>query len=324
MDLKRKICYFYILFIIFSLVLYIYTAQYMESSIFSPSKDIFWNYLEIPGEEIDIKPDNIVLKKIRTNHRQRNPEDKVYGYHISNISPLGPTGPTIVHFHGSRGNISIAKSLYDVAVILGFNIFLVEYDGYGANNNKNHDFWGGASEFSIKVYDYLVGIIPKENILLWGISLGGAVISYLSKWRPHDHPIILAGTFSSITDILRYHKSLKLKYVWLIENIFYNWVPSKTWAVNITSPVLQIHSEIDDQVSIKSGKILFENISSNEKSWLTISGSHLDPKMNSEEAAELVLFIWKYFPNTKLNKNLDIVSDQIAKIVSYSALPPIF
>lgn len=300
--MPREKIVFLIIFAFFLVISFAVTiTDYLERMIFEPTKDELWNFESEGGDSVFSDTKSIGRGK------------KFYGQHFSNINSDGPTGPTIVFFHGSSGNISYYKVIYDVAKALGYNLFMVEYDGYGKNDILKGSYWRGASEFVLEVYDHITSIIPKHNIILWGISLGGTTITYLSRWIKHDHPIIIGSSFSSIGDVIEH---TNYKFLSTYERAFIGWIPSKLWAKYIRSPVLQYHSSEDKLVPIKVAKLLHDNIGSKDKTWVTIKGKHSSPDVSTENVEDIISFIWRFFPST--SGDLRSISEKVRDIINSS------
>ena len=84
--------------------------------------------------------------------------------------------PLLIFAHGNAGNISDRlfkiKFFYD----LGLNVFIFDYRGYGKSEGKPSE--AGIYLDAQSAYDYLQsrGDVNMKNIILYGASLGGAVV----------------------------------------------------------------------------------------------------------------------------------------------------
>jgi len=84
---------------------------------------------------------------------------------------------------------------------MGLNVFIFDYRGYGLSQ-------GSPSESGLRMdikaaYDYLIqerGISP-ENIILYGESLGGAVVIDLAQ-RVNIGALITEEAFTSVKDMI--------------------------------------------------------------------------------------------------------------------------
>ena len=127
---------------------------------------------------------------------------KLSGWFIYHKNPTNY--PTVIFFHGNAGNIGTRlpniQLLFDDSKV---NVVIVGYRGYGHSQ-------GSASEYGLQldseaVLDWTVNWSNVDNtkIFVYGCSMGGAVIIYLSTKRQHDIcGIILENTFTSISKLL--------------------------------------------------------------------------------------------------------------------------
>jgi abhydrolase domain-containing protein 13 len=113
---------------------------------------------------------------------------------------------TIVMFHGNAGNIGhrlpIAKVL---AEDLGYNVFFVEYRGYGFSSGDPNE--KGLNIDAQTTLDYIRGRDDLRNskIVIYGQSLGGAVAVSLVNRNQTEGDIaalILENTFLSIRSLI--------------------------------------------------------------------------------------------------------------------------
>lgn len=273
-------------------------------TIFNPDTRKYWDHSYIASHSI--------YANIRDRQgRIKNKSGKNFlGQHFYNIHPDGITGPTIIFYHGSSGNYELYNTIYYISELLGFNLFMGEYEGYGKNYHTGVDYWSGVTKQSLEIYDHVTSIVPKENIILWGLSLGGTAVTYVSHLRPHNHPTIISFSFSSIADILKSRNPILLGY----ERGFTGWIPSYKWARSITAPYLQIHSPNDKYVTYDSAKILYSNVPSRDKTWLNIDGGHTTPIVSPQVAEKLILFLWRFFPNQSDRENLENLALQASNI----------
>jgi hypothetical protein len=160
--------------------------------------------------------------------------------------------PVILLCHGNAGNISYWLEQTWLLLKQDLNVFIFDYRGYGRSNGRPSE--QGIYQDGLAAFDFLVKEkgIPANEIIPYGVSLGGAVALEIGLHRP-VRSIILEGAFTSIKDMAR--------------NIppFYPFVPFLPDHYNnlekikqIKVPKLLIHGELDEVVPFKMGKRLFE------------------------------------------------------------------
>ena len=112
-----------------------------------------------------------------------------------------PARPVILHFHGNGGNAADRADLGDVLRNLGFGVVLAEYRGYGGNPGRP-----GEAAIAADAAAYLAWVqarFPGRRLILWGESLGTAVVTRLAEGRGDIAAVVLESPFTSIADIAR-------------------------------------------------------------------------------------------------------------------------
>jgi fermentation-respiration switch protein FrsA (DUF1100 family) len=188
---------------------------------------------------------------------------------------------TFIYFHENAGNIGLrlpfCKFLYKN---LKVNILVVGYRGYGYSEGTPSE--QGIMLDAEAIVEYVLDkedteiskYVDKENVYIFGRSLGGAVAIYtVDKLKPNIRGLILENTFSSMGDMVdhlfplfKYIKGLLLKNKW----------PSKDRIKNIALPMLFLLSENDELVPYKHMEDLYAisvNAPSKQK-YVIIGGTH--------------------------------------------------
>ena len=130
---------------------------------------------------------------------------------------------TLIYFHGNAGNVGARLPNLEILVKqLDLNVLILAYRGYG-------DSEGSPSENGFRLdaeatLDYVLNRddINKDKIIVFGISLGGAVaIQLCAHHGDKISGLILENTFTSIADMVDH----MLPYIaWakkLIQRLFY-------------------------------------------------------------------------------------------------------
>jgi fermentation-respiration switch protein FrsA (DUF1100 family) len=180
-----------------------------------------------------------------------------------------PWAPVVLFCHGNAGNISHRLDTLQVMYELGLAVLLFDYRGYGLSEGRPSE--AGTYRDARAAWKLLTeerGYAPDE-ILLWGRSLGGAVVAELAT---HVAPraVILESTFTSAVDL---------------GSDVYPWLPVR-WLARLnydtaarvermTCPKLIVHSREDDVVPFTHAQRLFAR-SAPPKQLLAIGGSHQD------------------------------------------------
>ncbi len=165
--------------------------------------------------------------------------------------PNTPKGFTILIFHGNAGHIGDRVEKFKRFIDAGYGLLFLEYRGYGGNPGKPTEKGlyrdaNAALNFLSKQH------IFSDKIILYGESLGCGIAAKLSSENTFA-ATILEAPYTSIADVAQRH---------------YWFLPAK-WLVldryeileiinNIKSPLMVIHGEQDNVISIEFGKQVFD------------------------------------------------------------------
>jgi len=187
---------------------------------------------------------------------------------------------TLIFAHGNGGNI--ADRLHAVKLLqgMGVNVLIFDYRGYGRSEGRPTE--SGTYEDAAAAWQYLIenrGQSP-ERIVLFGESLGGAVVIELAR-RYGPGALVVESTFTSLVDVGRLHYPL-LPVGWLLRYRY----DSITKVGGITCPKLFIHGREDTLVPMDNARKLFE-AAAEPKEFLETPGDHNEAGFTySEEYSE--------------------------------------
>ena len=109
---------------------------------------------------------------------------------------------TVIFAHGNAGNMSDRlfkiKFFYD----LGLNVFIFDYRGYGKSEGKPSE--AGIYLDAQGAYDYLQSRrdVNMKNIILYGASIGGAVVIDLATHR-NAALLVVESSITNAQDMAR-------------------------------------------------------------------------------------------------------------------------
>ncbi|MDV3502558.1 alpha/beta hydrolase [Marinobacter sp. M-5] len=194
--------------------------------------------------------------------------ETLHGWWLPADAPEDSAKGTVYFLHGNAQNIS--SHLMNVAWLpgKGYNVFLIDYRGYGRST--------GAPDIEGTLHDSETGLRwlmaqPQTDgapVYLLGQSLGGALgIALASEWiqrkeKPALNGVILDGTFSGFRGIARE----KLGSFWLTWpfQIPLSWTITDKYEgvdhIGRISPVplMVIHSQRDGIIPFHHGEALYE------------------------------------------------------------------
>ncbi len=165
--------------------------------------------------------------------------------------PHAGSSRVLLFFHGNAENIGTGLGRTKVLSSLGLNILAVDYRGYGKSEGSPDE--EGVYRDAEAAYRYLTdqrGFRPKD-IIIHGVSLGGAVAIDLAS-RVECGGLIAESTFTSARDMAR-HAFLIPLFAYVPKSQFKS--ISKIAAVR--APVLVIHGKRDELIPFSMGEQLY-------------------------------------------------------------------
>ncbi|MCR4347970.1 MAG: alpha/beta hydrolase [Sulfuricaulis sp.] len=205
---------------------------------------------------------------------------------------------TILFLHGNAENISTHIMSVRWLPARGFNVFLLDYRGYGASEGK--PTFGGAQddvESALKMLTARPGV-DVSRIVVFGQSLGGAIAVYRvahTAYRENIRALVVESAFSGYRQITRE----KLADFWLTWPFQYplSWTVSdeynpSTAVANISPiPLLIIHGDQDPIVPLHHGQRLFELAREPKQLWVVPGGGHTQAFQKKEYRDRLVAYL---------------------------------
>jgi fermentation-respiration switch protein FrsA (DUF1100 family) len=181
----------------------------------------------------------------------------------------------VIFAHGNGGNIGdrLEKMFFFHKLKVNFCIF--DYRGYGKSQGRPGE--QGFYKDIQAVYKYVKGKYPDLPIILYGESLGGAVVVDLAS-KHELYPVeglILEGTFTNVKDMAR------LIYPMLPLVFLKTKFDSLNKIADVKAAKLHLHSRYDDIVPYALGKKLFAQ-AKDPKKFVELDGLHNDAFFVSE------------------------------------------
>lgn len=119
------------------------------------------------------------------------------------IKPENPSKPTILYCHGQAEHIAYFQKPYHVLAENGYGVFAAEYRGHGkSSGTPSEEGIYKDIEAAINYLETEKGI-KKEDIVLWGRSMGGAIAAEIAT-KYHFRGVILESTFTTLKDAAQY------------------------------------------------------------------------------------------------------------------------
>ncbi len=219
-------------------------------------------YFPQTGHDASNTPNTIGLDYTSVNITTIDSE-KLHGWWV----PVPDAKGTVLFFHGNAGNISHRINYLAMFKRLGYNTLLLDYRGYGQSSGIPSE--SGMYLDAEAAWHYLTktrGIMPKR-IIVFGESLGGAVVAWLAV-QEKPGLLVLASTFTSVPDLAaKLYPFLPVRW---ITRFHYNTLESLR---SVVCPVFIAHSPQDEIIPFSQGQQLFL-AASEPKQLLILEGGH--------------------------------------------------
>jgi fermentation-respiration switch protein FrsA (DUF1100 family) len=202
----------------------------------------------------------------------------------------GSSTSALLYAHGNAGNLSHrGPTIVPMAEALGVSVLIFDYPGYGRSAGKpNEKSCYAAGEAA---YDWLTQSqqVAPENVVLFGKSLGGGVMTELASHRPH-RALVLVKTFSSVPDMGQ-ELFPWLPARWLVRNRF----DSLAKIGQCHRPVFLAHGDCDSVIPCSHSQRLYE--AANEpKRFLLMPGCDHNDALGADFLSALRQFLDQFAP----------------------------
>jgi len=193
--------------------------------------------------------------------------------------------PIIVFCHGNSGNMTRDDNQSKIKFLVkqGYEVFALDYRGFGKSSGEV-DEQGLYKDIDAFV-SYLNAKykIPDDKIVLWGHSLGSAIVIDEASKRKFKG-VITEGAFTSVEDMKDYrikHKRNGNFIHLFVRDYLFNNMPitqkfrSKDKIAKIKSPMLIVHAVNDEMIPVEMGKKLAK-LKPDAQTYFSKTGKHCD------------------------------------------------
>jgi fermentation-respiration switch protein FrsA (DUF1100 family) len=194
----------------------------------------------------------------------------------------GPArGKTVLVAPGNGGSRLLRVPLARALAAEGFDVLLVEYRGYGGNPGSPTE--EGLAADARAAYRFLVeerGVAP-DRLVLFGESLGGAVLARLATERPVG-ALVLRSPFTSLADVgARAYPFLPVRV--LLRDRY----PLLEYVRAVRAPVAVVAGEADEIVPVEQSRAVADAAGA---LYVEVPGArHNDTELNSGLAVVAVV-----------------------------------
>ena len=174
---------------------------------------------------------------------------------------------TIYYFHGNGGEMKYFYSEIEYLSDLWYNVMSYDYPGYGKSTWTPH--FENVISASEEFFQYITETkwVEESDIIVWWFSIWSGVSLEWAKDKGFDK-LVLAATFASRYDIARENFGFTPQKFFFRPNSF---ISTENISL-IDEPILMIHGNKDDIISIDQWKKVFKNIIAEEKYFIELDG----------------------------------------------------
>ena len=225
----------------------------VDGAIFHPSPGIdlrpeALGSLASGAEEIEVASEGVRLR----------------GFYLPSPAPVAEPR-AILFLHGNAGNASHRLPNALALAMLGADVLVIDYRGYGASEGRPSEQGAYADARAALAHLVEERGFDESRIVLFGRSLGGAIAVDLAQDRALAG-VILESTFSSAADVAR--GMLGAPGGWLVGGRF----DSLGKIERVRAPLLFFHGDRDRVIPYALGERLFE-AAPEPKQLETLSGA---------------------------------------------------
>lgn len=185
---------------------------------------------------------------------------KLNALHLKSNNPKG----VILYFHGNAGDLSRWAPITNLFTKLDYDVIVMDYRTYGKSTGtlSEEALYNDASLF----YAYALTHYPEDEIVVYGRSLGTGLATYLAA-NNSPKKLLLETPYYSIADVAK-----KRFPIFPVKTLLKYKLPSNTYILDASCPVVIFHGTDDKVVAYDSGARLAGLVPKNQLDFVTIAG----------------------------------------------------
>jgi uncharacterized protein len=214
------------------------------------------------------------------------------------LKPAQNPKGTILFLHGNAQNISTHIASVYWLPAEGFNVFLLDYRGYGASKGSASAQGVHSDVEAALGYIFSRSDLSAVPVTIFGQSLGGAIAIYAaahSHYREKLKAVVSESAFASYRVIARdkmeafwLTRYFKYPLSWLISDAY---SPEKCVAEVSPIPLLLIHGTNDPVVPFSHSATLYSKAGEPKELWVVPLGGHIAAFRDEQFRGRFVEFL---------------------------------
>lgn len=190
----------------------------------------------------------------------------------------------VILFHGYRGNKSASIKYSDEFHKLGYTTLLVDFMGSGDSSGNQTTIGAKESKDVKEAYEFVKNKYPKDEIILYGTSMGAvSILKSLNDYKIEPDKIVVACPFGSMKATVKkrfdvmgvpsYGLAELLLFYGGLQNGFNGFEHNPTrYAENIATPTLLLYGMQDQRVDLNEVESIYQNLKG-EKTFIKFKNS---------------------------------------------------
>lgn len=190
----------------------------------------------------------------------------------------------IFFLHGSGGNIERYKNSIPVYTKLNYDIFLLDYRGYGKSEGRitsEEQFFDDARI----AYNYMKNKYNEENIVIIGFSLGTVPAAKIASENRPRLLILEAGFYNP------YESAKKRLPIFPVSMIMKYKFETYKYVIETKIPIVIFHGNQDNTIDYSNSIKLKQHLKSNDRVIILYGEGHHDFAPNKQYIEELKILL---------------------------------
>ena len=211
-------------------------------------------------------PKNYVFKFDNPFEEINIPFNEKYIFNFIKFLPPSPSKGIVLYFHGNRDNITrYAKHVHNFTKH-NYEVWINDYPGYGKSTGAFTE--ENVYQQAIIMYRMALKHAAKENLIIYGKSLGSGIASWLASENACRH-LILETPYFSMTDLFYVHAPR-----FLAKKFIHFKFPNYQNIKKVTSPVTIFHGTHDKVIPYRTTVKLNDCLKPGDEFITLANGSH--------------------------------------------------